>query len=84
MENSFKSAESVRNVNVLVQKIDTLCKDIENALAFCMEVNSSSVAGHSVSLTQKMDSDYVDSIVLSFHMMKRHLEKLKKSLKSFG
>jgi ABC-type phosphate transport system auxiliary subunit len=77
------SAESLRNVNNLVQKIDSLCKDIEKALAFCLEVNSGAVAEHSIALTKKMDSEFVDRIVVALHNMKNHLNELKKGIRNF-
>lgn len=82
MENSLNAA-SFNNVNSLVQKIDSLTKDIEKALAFCLEVNGDKVAQHSVSLTQKCDTEFVDTIVVALHNMKNHLLDLRKWLTSF-
>jgi len=77
MENSFNSA-SFNQVNGLVQKIDSLTKDIEKALAFCLEVNGEKVAKHSVTLTQKCDTEFVDTIIVALHNMKNHLLDLRK------
>ena len=82
MENSLNSA-SFNNVNSLVQKIDSLTKDIEKALAFCLEVNGDKVAQHSVSLTHKCDTEFVDTIVVALHNMKNHLLDLRKWITSF-
>ena len=81
--NHFNSSESLRNVDALVSKIDGLCKDIESALAFCLEVTSDKVADHGITLTQKMDTEYVDRVVLAMHNMKNHLTQVQKSLKHF-
>lgn len=43
MENSFNSA-SFNHVNGLVQKIDSLTKDIEKALALCFDITGEKVA----------------------------------------
>jgi len=82
MQNSLNTA-SFDKVNSLVQKIDSLTKDIEKALAFCLEVNGDKVAQHSVSLTQKCDTDFVDTIVVALHNMKHHLADLRKWITSF-
>ena len=37
--NAKLSSESVRNVNVLIQKIEGVCKDIEKNLAMCFELS---------------------------------------------
>lgn len=83
MEKNMRSSESLRNANNLVQKIDSLCQDIEKALAFCLEVNGDQVAQHSVTLTHKMDSEFVDRVVVALHNMKNHLLQLRKGLKTF-
>lgn len=78
--NHFNSSESLRNVDAIVSKIDGLCKNIESALAFCLEVNGDKVASHGVALTQKMETEYVDRVVVALHNMKNHLTQVKKAL----
>lgn len=83
MENSFNSA-SFNHVNGLVQKIDSLTKDIEKALALCFDITGEKVAWHSITLTQKCDSEFVDTVVVALHNMKNHLSDLKRGLTSFS
>ena len=80
MENWLNSLETA---NHLVKKIDSLCKDIEGAIAQCMELTGDKVATHSVTLTHKMDTEFVDTVVIALHNMKNHLEELKKNIRNF-
>jgi hypothetical protein len=78
--NTKLSSESVRNVNALIQKIEGVCKDIEKNLAMCFELNSDSVAKYSVTTANKVESEFVDRIVLNIDKIKNHLRDLKKAL----
>lgn len=74
------SSESIRNVNALIQKIEGVCKDIEKNLALCLELNSDSVAQYSVTTANKVESEFVDRVVLNIDKIKNHLRDLKKAL----
>lgn len=74
------SSESIRNVNALIQKIDGICKDIEKNLAMCLELNGDAVAKYSVATASKVESEFVDRVVLNIQKIKNHLNDLKKAL----
>ena len=74
------SSESIHNLNALIQKIDGICKDIEKSLAMCLELNGDSVATFSVTTAEKVQSDFVDRVVLNIQKIKNHLSDLKKAL----
>ncbi|MEI7558945.1 MAG: hypothetical protein WCJ45_09600 [bacterium] len=74
------SSESLRNVNSLIQKIEGVCKDIEKNLAMCLELNGDSVAQFSVTTASKVESEFVDRVVLNIDKIKNHLRDLKKAL----
>ncbi|EKD25689.1 MAG: hypothetical protein ACD_80C00001G0001 [uncultured bacterium (gcode 4)] len=74
------STESLRNVNALVQKIEGVCKNIEQSLAMCLELNSASVADYSVTTANKVESEFVDRVVLNIDKIKNHLRDLKNAL----
>lgn len=74
------SSESIRNVNALIQKIEGVCKDIEKNLALCLELSGDSVANFSVTIASKVQSDFVDRIVLNIDIIKNHLYDLRKAL----
>ena len=78
--NTRLSNESVRNVNALIQKIESVCKDIEKNLAMCLELSSDSVAKYSVTTANKVESEFVDRVVLNIDKIKNHLRDLKKAL----
>lgn len=78
--NAKLSSESVRNVNALIQKIEGVCKNIEQNLAMCLELNSGAVAQYSVTTANKVESEFVDRIVLNIDKIKNHLRDLKKAL----
>jgi tRNA A58 N-methylase Trm61 len=78
--NTKLSSESVRNVNALIQKIEGVCKNIEKNLAMCLELNGDSVAQYSVTTAEKVESEFVDRIVLNIDKIKNHLRDLKKAL----
>jgi hypothetical protein len=80
MENTPRSSESLRNVNALIQKIEGVCKDIEKNLAMCLDLTSDSVATFSVTTANKVDSDFVDTVILNIDKIKNHLRDLKKAL----
>ncbi len=82
MENftSRLSNESIRNVNSLIQKIEGVCKDIERNLAMCLELNGDSVAQYSVTTANKVESEYVDRVILNIDKIKNHLRDLRKAL----
>ena len=80
MENAHVSAESLRQVDSLVQKIDGLCKSIEQSLALCMEINSESVGSYSTSTAGQISSDFVDKVILTIQKIKNHLRDLKKAM----
>ena len=80
MENSFKSSESLRNVDALVKKIEGICRNIEQSLAVCMEINTSSVGSYSTGTAAQIDSEFVDKIILTVQKIKNHLRDLKKAL----
>ncbi len=80
MENAHVSAESLRQVDSLVQKIDGLCKSIEQSLALCMEINSESVGSYSTSTAGQISSEFVDRVILTIQKIKNHLNDLKKAM----
>jgi len=74
------SNESIRNVNALIQKIEGVCKDIEKSLAMCFELSGDSVAQYSITTAEKVESEFVDRVVLNIDKIKNHLDDLKKAL----
>lgn len=74
------SSESVRNVNSLIQKIEGVCKDIEKSLFMSLQLNGDSVAQYSVTTANKVESEFVDRIILNIDKIKNHLRDLKKAL----
>lgn len=74
------SSESIRNVNALIQKIEGVCKNIEKNLAMCLELSWDSVAQYSVTTANKVESEFVDRVVLNIDKIKNHLRDLKKAL----
>jgi hypothetical protein len=78
--NTKLSSESIRNVNALIQKIEGVCKNIEQNLAMCLELNSGAVAQYSVTTANKVESEFVDRIILNIDKIKNHLRDLKKAL----
>ena len=78
--NAKLSSESIRNVNSLIQKIEGVCKDIEKNLAMCFELSGDSVAQYSVTTANKVESEFVDRVVLNIDKIKNHLRDLKKAL----
>ena len=78
--NAKLSNESVRNVHALIQKIEGVCKDIEQNLAMCLELNGDSVAQYSVTTANKVESEFVDRVVLNIDKIKNQLRDLKKAL----
>ena len=65
---------------MLIQKIEGVCKDIEKNLAKCFERSSASVADFAVSTANKVESEFVDTIVLNIDKIKIHLTELKTAL----
>ena len=78
--NTRLSQESIRNVNALIQKIEGVCKDIEKNLAMCLELSGDSVAKFSVTTASKVESEFVDRVILNIDKIKNHLNDLRKSL----
>ncbi len=78
--NTRLSQESIRNVNSLIQKIEGVCKDIEKNLAMCLEISGDSVAKFSVTTANKVESEFVDRVILNIDKIKNHLKDLKKAL----
>jgi len=78
--NAKLSSESVRNVNVLIQKIEGVCKDIEKNLAMCFDLNWDSVAQYSVTTANKVESEFVNIVIDNITKIKLHLSDLKKAL----
>ncbi len=78
--NSKLSSESIRNVNALIQKIEGVCKNIESSLALCLELSGDSVADFSITTANKVESEFVDRVVLNIDKIKNHLQDLKKAL----
>lgn len=74
------SSESTRNVNTLIQKIEGICRTIEEGLANCLELSGDSVAQYSVTTAKKVESELVNVVVDNITKIKRHLEHLKKAL----
>ncbi len=74
------SSESTRNVNTLIQKIEGVCKDIEKSLFMSLELSGDSVAQYSVTTANKVESEFVDRVVLNIDKIKNHLRDLKKAL----
>ena len=80
MENNKISSESLHHVNSLIKKIEWICKSIEEWLAMCLEVNSQSAGSYSVTVADKMSTEFVDVIVLNIMKIRNHLTDLKKAL----
>lgn len=78
--NAKLSSESIRNVNALIQKIEGVCKDIEKNLALCFELSGESVAQYSVTTANKVESEFVDRVILNIQKIKNHLKDLRKAL----
>ncbi len=78
--NTRLSQESIRNVNALIQKIEGVCKDIEKNLAMCLELSGDSVAKFSVTTASKVESEFVDRVILNIDKIKNHLNDLKRAL----
>lgn len=78
--NTRLSQESIRNVNLLIQKIEGVCKDIEKNLAMCFELSGDSVAKFSVTTANKVESEFVDRVILNIQKIKNHFNDLKKAL----
>ena len=78
--NAKLSHESVRNVHNLIQKIENVCKDIEEGLVKCLELNGDSVAQYSVDTAEKVESEFVNVVVDNITKIKLHLADLKKAL----
>ena len=78
--NTRLSQESIRNVNALIQKIEGVCKDIEKNLAMCLELSGDSVAKFSVTTASKVESEFVDRVILNIDKIKNHLHDLRKAL----
>jgi hypothetical protein len=78
--NAKLSSESVRHVNTLIQKIEGVCKTIEEGLASCLELNGDSVAQYSVTTAEKVESEFVNVVVDNITKIKLHLGDLKKAL----
>jgi len=78
--NTKLSNDSIRNVNALIQKIEGVCKDIEKNLALCFELSGESVAQYSVTTAEKVESEFVDRVILNIDKIKNHLKDLKKAL----
>lgn len=74
------SSESIRNVNALIQKLDGVCKDIQKSLALCFERSSDAVADFAVTTASKVESEFVDTILLNIDKIKIHLSELKTAL----
>jgi len=74
------SSESVRNVNTLIQKIEGVCKEIEEGLVKCLELNGDTVAQYSVTTATKVASEFVNVVVDNITKIKLHLGDLKKAL----
>lgn len=74
------SAESLRNVSSLIQKIEGVCKNIEQNLAMCLELSGDAVSRYSVTTASTIDSEFVDRVVFSIDKIKNHLRDLKKAL----
>ncbi len=78
--NAKLSSESVRNVNNLIQKIEGVCKEIEEGLAKCFELSGDSVAQYSVTTAEKVESEFVNVVIDNITKIKLHLGDLKKAL----
>ena len=78
--NAKLSSESVRNVNVLIQKIEGVCKDIEKNLAMCFELSGDSLAQYSVTTAEKVESEFVNVVIDNITKIKFHLGDLKKAV----
>jgi len=78
--NAKLSSESVRHVNTLIQKIEGVCKTIEEGLASCLELNGDSVAQYSLTTAEKVESEFVNVVVDNITKIKLHLGDLKKAL----
>lgn len=74
------SAESLRNVSSLIQKIEGVCKDIEAGLANCLELSWDSVAQYSTTTAEKVESEFVNVVIDNITKIKLHLGELKTAL----
>ena len=73
----MNSHESLRKVDSLVQKIEGLCKSIEQSLALCMEINSDSVGSYSTGTAGQISSEFVDRIILTIQKIKNQGLRMK-------
>jgi hypothetical protein len=78
--NAKLSSESVRNVHSLIQKIEGVCKEIEEGLAKCFELTGDSVAQYAVTTANKVESEFVNVVIDNIIKIKLHLGDLKKAL----
>jgi len=74
------SNESVRNVHTLIQKIEWACADIQLKINECLNPTPGAIADFSVTTAEKVDSDFVDVIILNIDKIKNHLDDLKNAL----
>jgi len=74
--NAKLSSDSIGKINSLVEKINWTC----NALLSALELNSMSVGVYGISVTEKLDSEFVDRVVLNIMNLKNHLKDLKREV----
>lgn len=74
------SSESIRTVNTLIQKIEWVCKNIEEDLAKCFELSWDTVGQYSLTTANKVESEFVNVVIDNITKIKHHLCDLKKAL----
>lgn len=74
--NLQSSSESLWKINKLIDNINQTCDMLVSAL----DLNSDAVGVYGISLTEKMDTEFVDIILLKVAQMKNHLIDLKREV----
>ncbi|MFZ2150804.1 MAG: hypothetical protein WAZ12_00590 [Candidatus Absconditicoccaceae bacterium] len=74
--NLQSSSESLGKINSLIDNINQTCDMLVSAL----DLNSDAVGVYGISLTEKMDTEFVDIILLKVAQMKNHLIDLKREV----
>ena len=72
------SITSTRSVNKLIDKINATC----DALLDTLTLTPSSVGNFGISMSEKLDSEFVDRVVKSIWLLKNHLRELRESINS--
>ncbi|MBU0627455.1 hypothetical protein KKG31_00695 [Patescibacteria group bacterium] len=76
MEKLRISSESGRNINKLIDKINSTCNDLLDTLT----LKPDAVGNYGVIISQKLDTEFVDRIVRNIWILKAHLKDLKANM----